>query len=35
MLELAKNAWIKFCVGTAIAAYPVTHLIVSIITALK
>lgn len=27
MLELAKSAWVKFCVGVAIAAYPVAHLV--------
>jgi hypothetical protein len=35
MLELAKNTWIKFCIGIAIAAYPVAHLIEAVSTIFK
>lgn len=35
MIELAKNWWIKFCVGVAIVAYPLAHLITEILNAVK
>jgi hypothetical protein len=31
MIELAKNWWIKFCIGMAILAYPLAHLITAVL----
>lgn len=35
MFELAKNWWVKFAIGVAIMAYPLTHLIVEVVRVFK
>lgn len=35
MMELVKHWWIKFAIGVAIMAYPLAHLIETILRVLK